>query len=159
MDRDISNLQAIINDLMVVENDFIITGYFNHKNNTVNPLLCFCKAIGITQIINVPTRQSNILDLIFVKDYTKVTNTKVFEAFIADHLATECTYSYEKPHKTRKTVAMRCFSEKNTTNFIDTLNNTYLDTNDFDAFLHAFYNIYDNLKLLFQEQRSSPYLV
>jgi len=60
-------MSAAINDLMTRKNNFIILGDFNLKASYVQPIYDFTRPYNIVQLIDIPTRGNNILDLIFVK--------------------------------------------------------------------------------------------
>ncbi len=141
LDQDISNMKAIISKLLETDNDFLILGDFNFRNQTANPLINYCTALNIEQIIKVPTRKNQILDFIFVRKVNKVIDTHVFDACIADHLVTDCVYSYVKYIPTTKKVEYRAFSSKNTSNFVDSLQQSLQhEYNSFDNFLFDFMN-------------------
>ncbi len=80
LNNDIKNIEIHIASLMEKDNEFIIVGDFNLRDNTSQELIAFSEAHKIKQIVNVPTRNNQILDLIFVRDHSKVLNCKVFNA-------------------------------------------------------------------------------
>ncbi|CAL8143432.1 unnamed protein product [Orchesella dallaii] len=143
LQSDIDMLGNLFTKMNNSGNEFLILGDFNLKDNYINPLLSYCDILDIKQIVNVPTRADKLLDLIFVKVYDNISNTNIYDAALADHLLTECRYSYNHKRSTYKMSTFRVFSKDNTDNFINSLNMAFSDYRGktFDEFIETFFSI------------------
>lgn len=142
LNDDNDKICDIFTKLKNESSDFVVLGDFNLKDNYINPLLSHCKSMNIEQVVNIPTRQNKLLDLIFVKNHDNVIKTKVYDAALADHLLTQCIYKYKHSKPNLKKVTFRAFTEANIARFILNLENEiYNDSADFDMFLNTFYSI------------------
>jgi hypothetical protein len=72
---------------------FYVLGDFNLRDQYISPLLTTLKRMNLNQLIDVPTRNDKLLDLIIVNDFSKVMNVNVYDASIADHMLIECQIS------------------------------------------------------------------
>lgn len=97
LNEDFVFLSELFETLNELDNNFIAIGDFNLRAHYINPLIEFCKNRHIKQLIETPTRQQHILDLIFTNESNFIVNSKVYDANVADHFVTECTVNLKKP--------------------------------------------------------------
>ncbi len=110
--------------------NFIVTGDFNLKDKYVKPIVEFADNLDIKQLVKVPTREKNILDLIFVKYEHSILHHNNFKTFLSDHNMVECTISCCKPHVPKVTLYKRKFNIKFVPAFIKAVDQTFLYTID-----------------------------
>ncbi len=78
----------LFNYLTSLKLTFYVLGDFNLKNKFIKPLVSYTESLGIKQLITVPTRLNNVLDLIFTNENRDI-QTKVFDGSLADHSVTD----------------------------------------------------------------------
>jgi hypothetical protein len=81
-------------------------GDFNLRDNFILPLLSSLEDRQMKQIVEKPTRLGKLLDLIIVNNPSTVLACDVYEAFLGDHLLTECTINVHKPKPLKKTITV-----------------------------------------------------
>ena len=110
-----------------LNNEVIITGDFNtnvssvKSNSLLSALRAFSSFFDLQQIICQPTRicttSQSVIDLIFVSDQGKISQSGVIQSGMSDHMITYCTRKYWKHptghHNTIKVRSMKHYSKMN----------------------------------------------
>lgn len=151
--QDIDSLIELFNHMLTFKLTFYILGDFNLKNNYVKPLLDYTQSIGVKQLITIPTRLNNILDLIFTNDNRSI-QTNVFDGSLADHCITDITINSSKIktdpctlyYRNYKNVCIHSLTNSITNQLSDSQpNHNLFISNNLDIF-----NIYCIVRLYFE---------
>lgn len=128
---------------MSTTNEFICLGDFNLRNKFIDQIHEFCKTHSIKQLIKTPTRENNILDLIFMRERTNVSNVKSIESYISDHNIIECTISVAKPLNHTTTIKFRQYKNclPSLINHLDNMPSFY----DFEPFHKYIIDVFDTV--------------
>jgi exonuclease III len=81
---------------------FYVLGDFNFRDQYINPLLSNLNHLNLIQLVEVPTRNEKLLDLIIVNSPSHIMSVDVYDASIADHLLVECQIKVRKPKPIKK---------------------------------------------------------
>lgn len=110
--------------------NFILTGDFNLKDNYSTPIIDFAESHDIKQLVKVPTREKNILDLIFVKHAHSILHHNNIKTFISDHNLIDCTIACCKPHVPEITIHKRKFIVQHIPAFVKSVEQSFFYTID-----------------------------
>ena len=93
VNNDLNDLHEII-DLLKPNNTNILLGDFNLRTvKTVQQLNNILSMMNYFQMVDMPTRNDSILDLIITNNVAAITNIHTVNTLISDHLMVACTYS------------------------------------------------------------------
>lgn len=109
LQKDYKFLKTLFKTLLSTKNDFVCLGDFNLKNKFIAQIDEFCVIHQIKQLIKSPTRENNILDLIFVKETSKIKCINILDSYISDHDIIECIICIEKATKKLKSIQYRSY--------------------------------------------------
>jgi hypothetical protein len=110
-------------------NTYII-GDFNLRDSSLEPLTRISEQQNFTQLIDHPTRNGNVLDLLFISNKDSINSHKVSHPAISDHALTsiECKLNFVKPVFPKKSFIWRNMRNVNSESFIPLLESTFPDT-------------------------------
>jgi len=113
--NDLTTIDAMLRYFSSTNNEVHILGDFNINYLVSSPdsvsLKNIFKTHGFSQIINEPTRDKNLIDLIPTNaDSEKMTRTKVVDFSISDHKLTETTYKSCRVKKPKLHCTFRNFN-------------------------------------------------
>lgn len=138
LNDDYKNLQNIFLTLKRESINMVCLGDFNLRGKFIDPLMKILNVLSLQQIIDVPTRQLNILDLIIVNNDKCVVSKNVYESFLADHLLTECILDIKKPKPAKKVIQFRNLDLINLNELHKELKELTWDFSDSESFLSSF---------------------
>lgn len=99
-----------------------VLGDFNLPNPShIQMLNKMLKKHHLVQIIDEPTRNQNILDLIVTNSESRIVSKNVFHPHLSDHKLIECTIDIIKPKLNKKTIQYRAYNKINYDKLNDTL--------------------------------------
>jgi hypothetical protein len=98
--RDNATLHNVFLFLKETGLKFIVLGDFNLRDNYILPLLSSLHSLDLRQIVDEPTRQNNLLDLIIFPNSLSIVS-HVIEPGLSDHKLTYCILELKvsKPEK------------------------------------------------------------
>ncbi len=104
---------------------FYVLGDFNLKEKFIKPLVSVTDGLSIKQLVTVPTRQQNILDLIFTNDCRTI-QTNVFDGSLADHAITDIIIKSINIKAESRTLYYRNYKNICVQSLIVSINNQFL---------------------------------
>ena len=108
INQDLTDLIKLFEYLQSTSKIAIVTGDFNLNttyvnNNKLKNMYNKINSLGFTQLVNLPTRKNQILDLLFVNNQSIFRNLAVTEPHLSDHQLISVLMHQDKPklHKKR----------------------------------------------------------
>jgi hypothetical protein len=108
-------------------NTYII-GDFNLRDSSLAPLTMISEQHNFTQLIDQPTRNGNLLDLLFINNKNSINSHKVSHPAISDHALIECKLNFVKPVFPKKSFVWRNMRNVSSESFVPLLESTFPDT-------------------------------
>jgi len=121
--RDNNLFFHLFSELVQCNCPFYALGDFNLRNEFIKPLNGILSSYKLTQIIDEPTRENNILDLIITNSISSIQSHLVSNYCLADHNLISCVVKIGKTKRLKQTITYRAFKSINESNFINDLNN------------------------------------
>lgn len=119
---DIEAIQLICDELNKTNKQYILTGDFNLKHDWCYSMLeHVMKSYNAKQIVNEPTRNHALLDLIITNKPHTCIETTIFDPQISDHKAVSTLLHISKQTKPKKTFSFRDFKHINLDKLYDEL--------------------------------------
>lgn len=109
---------------------FYVLGDFNLRDQYIRLLLTTLKRMNLNQLIDVPTRNDKLLDLIIVNDFSKIMFLNVYDASIADHMLIECQINVRIPQPMSRQIRFRAFNKINLEMLLADLENVNIPTSN-----------------------------
>lgn len=101
---------------------FFLFGDFNLRDKkSIFPLNTILKTKNLTQIIDIPTRANNLLDLIITNNVNIIVHKDVLNPLISDHCLTECKIKFCKMEKEKFRIVYRNLNSLNIKQFYESL--------------------------------------
>src|SRR4051812_11632597 len=98
LSNDNDAFSHIFAELFSFKKPIFILGDFNLRDKrSFGPFKKVLSQFNLTQIIDEPTRGSNILDLVITSNTRLVGKTTVFDPNLSDHACTSCSLNIKKP--------------------------------------------------------------
>ena len=114
LQADSESFETILSSLKFENKNIIITGDFNlPSSNTYSYFEHILHSYSLTQIVNLPTRQENILDLFITNNTNVITNISIEEPHISDHRMIVAKLVIPRPVYTKKKITFRDYKNVN----------------------------------------------
>jgi len=127
--NDVYNIELLFSQLTLMKKTFYVVGDFNlnllFPDNYAKKLLAIINKYSLTQLITLPTRGNNLLDLMITNSNVCL-NTEVLDPLLyqSDHLLTLCHIPFVREKSKTRTVSFRNYRSID----IELLNQVATDT-------------------------------
>jgi len=122
LSMDIDSLESLFKYFLTCNTTFFSLGDFNLRDNYINMLDEILAQLSLHQLVDVPTRQNQLLDLIITNSLHHAISIHVFDPFLSDHKLTECKITFKRPAPSRLFISSRPLHRIKVDNLISDLN-------------------------------------
>jgi hypothetical protein len=111
--KDQDSLERIFDFLKQTCLNFYVLGDFNLRQSYLAPLIRTLTSLNLNQIVEKPTRNNNLLDLITCSSVESIIAHDLFDPSLSDHSLIHCVTTLKKPKLDKINVSFRPYSNIN----------------------------------------------
>lgn len=108
---DYECIEGIAKNMLEFKQNFFILGDFNLRSTYINKLNDIITNLNLTQLVDKPTRNQYLLDLIICNNKSRIISHQVKEVHLADHKLVQCDYLLNKPKEEKKYIKFRSYKK------------------------------------------------